>query len=73
MTQNPPKKDKNLSGWQAPSVFKTSDFFSSTLQATEKQSAEENTQVQHNNQLSVQVIIKQTTAAATQQIDKDKN
>lgn len=44
MTQNPPKKDKNLSGWQAPSVFKTSDFFSSTLQATEKQSAEENTQ-----------------------------
>ena len=28
---------------------------------------------QHNNQLSVQVIIKQTTAAATQQIDKDKN
>jgi len=44
MTQNPPKKDKNLSGWQAPAVFKTSDFFSSTLQATEKQSAEENTQ-----------------------------
>ena len=44
MTQNPPKKDKNLSSWQAPAVFKTSDFFSSTLQVTEKQSAEEKTQ-----------------------------
>lgn len=44
MTQNPPKKDKNLSGWQAPAVFKTSDFFSPTLATTEKQLAEENTQ-----------------------------
>ena len=44
MTQNPPKKDKNLSGWQAPAVFKASDFFSSTLQPTEKQSAENSTQ-----------------------------
>ena len=44
MTQNPPKKDKDLSGWQAPAVFKTSDFFSSTVQETEKQSTEDDTQ-----------------------------
>jgi len=44
MKHNPPKKDRNLSGWQAPAVFKASDFFRSTLQATEKQSAEESTQ-----------------------------
>lgn len=40
MTQNPPKKDKDLSGWQAPAVFKTGNFFSSTVQETEKQSTE---------------------------------
>lgn len=44
MTQNPPKKDKDLSGWQAPAVFKTSDFFSSIVQETGKQSTEDDTQ-----------------------------
>ena len=44
MTQNPPKKDKDLSGWQAPAVFKTNDFFSSALQDTEKQSVDEDSQ-----------------------------
>lgn len=42
MTQNPPKKEKNLSDWQAPVIFKTSDFFGPT--STEKQSAGGDTQ-----------------------------
>ena len=41
MTQNPPKKEKNLSDWEAPVIFKTSDFFGPT--STEKQSAGEDT------------------------------
>lgn len=27
MKQSPPKKDKNLSEWKPPVIFKTSDFF----------------------------------------------
>lgn len=42
MTHNPPKKEKNLAGWQAPVIFKTSDFFGPT--STEKQSAGADTQ-----------------------------
>lgn len=27
MKHNPPSKEKNLNDWQAPVIFKTSDFF----------------------------------------------
>ena len=27
MKQSPPKKDKNLTEWKPPVIFKTSDFF----------------------------------------------
>jgi len=27
MKQSPPKKDKNLSEWKPPVIFKTNDFF----------------------------------------------
>lgn len=64
MTQNPPKKDKNLSGWQAPAVFKTSDFFSPTLATTEKQLAEENTQ---------ESTLKQTTKSSADDQTEDNS
>lgn len=38
MKSSPPKKEKSLTDWQAPVIFKTSDFFG--LSSTEEQSTD---------------------------------
>ena len=48
MKQSPPKKDKNLSEWKQPVIFKTSDFFgapSTKEQSTDKDTADKDTAV----------------------------
>ena len=67
MTQNPPKKE-NLTDWQAPVVFKTSDFFGPT--STEKQSTGDDTQESGKEMINSSPVADQTQESSNQTTDR---
>lgn len=51
MKQSPPKKDKNLSEWKPPVIFKTSDFFGAP--STKEQSTDATCDPDKDNAVAV--------------------